>query len=78
LWNHNASEKLNLFGRYSFADFRHHAVGAFGPVVGGPGLSPDGFAGQSLARNQSIAVGANYVLKPSLLIDFRFGSFATT
>ena len=73
--DHNASEKLNLFGRYSFADFRHHAVGAFGPVVGGPGLSPDTFAGQSLARNQSIAVGANYVLKPSLLIDFRFGFF---
>jgi outer membrane receptor protein involved in Fe transport len=73
--DHIASEKLNLFGRYSFADFRHHAVGAFGPVVGGPGLSPDTFAGQSLARNQSIALGANYVLKPSLLIDFRFGFF---
>jgi hypothetical protein len=38
-------------------------------------LSPDGFAGQSLARNQNIAAGANYVLKPHLLIDFRFGFF---
>ena len=45
------------------------------PVAGGPGLSPDGFAGQSLARNQSIAVGADYVLRPDLLIDFRFGFF---
>jgi outer membrane receptor protein involved in Fe transport len=73
--DHNASEKLNLFGRYSFADFRHHAVGAFGPIAGGPGLSPDTFAGLSLARNQSIAVGANYRLKPNLLADFRFGFF---
>jgi hypothetical protein len=73
--DHNASEKLNLFGRYSFADFRQHALGAFGAVAGGPGLSPDNFAGRSLARNQSIAVGANYVLRPDLLIDFRFGFF---
>jgi hypothetical protein len=73
--DHSVSEKLNLFGRYSFADFRKNAVGAFGAVVGGPGLSSDGFAGQSLARNQSIATGANYVLRPSLLIDFRFGFF---
>ena len=73
--DHNASAKLNLFGRYSFADFRHHALGAFGAVAGGPGLSPDTFAGLSLARNQSIAVGATYVLKPSLLADFRFGFF---
>src|ERR1700730_7594804 len=73
--DHNVSENLNLFGRYSFADFRHHALGAFGPIAGGPGLSPDRFAGQSLARNQSIAVGANYVLRTSLLADFRFGFF---
>lgn len=73
--DHSASEKLNLFGRFSFADFRQHALGVFGAVAGGPGLSPDGFAGQSLARNQSIAVGANYVLRPDLLIDFRFGFF---
>jgi outer membrane receptor protein involved in Fe transport len=73
--DHNVSVKVSLFGRYSFADFRHHALGAFGAVAGGPGLSPDGFAGQSLARNQSIAVGSTYVLKPSLLADFRFGFF---
>ena len=73
--DHNVSERLNLFGRYSFADFRHHALAAFGAVAGGPGLSPDTFAGQSLARNQSLAVGADYVLKPNLLTDLRFGFF---
>jgi hypothetical protein len=70
-----ASERLNLFGRYSFADFRQHALSAFGAVVGGPGLSPDGFAGLSLARNQSIAIGVNRILTPKLLADFRFGFF---
>jgi hypothetical protein len=73
--DYSASEKLNLFGRYSFTDFRKNAIGAFGAIAGGPGLSPDSFAGQSLARNQSIAAGTNYVLKPNLLIDFRFGFF---
>jgi hypothetical protein len=73
--DYNSSEKLTLFGRYSFADFRQNALGAFGALVGGPGLSPDGFAGQSLARNQSIAAGLNYVLDSHLLTDFRFGFF---
>jgi len=73
--DYNSSEKLTLFGRYSFADFRQNAMGAFGAIAGGPGLSPDGFAGQSLARNQSIAGGLNYVLNPNLLTDFRFGFF---
>jgi outer membrane receptor protein involved in Fe transport len=73
--DHNASERLDLFGRYSFADFRHHAVGAFGTVAGGPALSFDGFAGQSRDRNQSIAAGVDYVLRPDLLVDFRFGFF---
>jgi outer membrane receptor protein involved in Fe transport len=74
--DHNTTERLRIFGRYSFADFRQDVVGAFGAVVGGPGLSPDnGPAGQSLARNQSLAGGFNYVLKPDLLTDFRFGFF---
>jgi outer membrane receptor protein involved in Fe transport len=74
--DHNATERLRIFGRYSFADFRQDVVGAFGVVVGGAGLSADnGPAGQSLARNQSIAAGFNYVLNPNLLTDFRFGFF---
>jgi hypothetical protein len=71
----NASERLKIFGRYSFGDFREEAVGAFGSIAGGPGLSPDSFAGQSLSRNQSIAAGFDYVLRPNLFTDFRFGFF---
>jgi len=74
--DHNATERLRIFARYSFADFRQDVVGAFGVVAGGAGLAPGTVpAGQSLARNQSIAVGFNYVLNPGLLADFRFGFF---
>jgi len=68
-----ANEKLRYFGRYSFADFRLHAVGVFGPLAGGVGLSTDGFPGQSLTRNQSLAAGVSYTLSPRMLLDFRFG-----
>jgi hypothetical protein len=71
--DHNATERFKTFGRYSFADFRQNAVGAFGAVAGGIGLSLDAFAGQSRTRNQSIATGFNYILRPNLLADFRFG-----
>jgi hypothetical protein len=37
--DHHVSEKLNLFGRYSFADFRQYVPGAFGSIAGGPGLA---------------------------------------
>ena len=73
--DHNTTEKMRIFGRYSFADFRIDALGAFGAVAGGPGLSPDGFAGQSSTRNQSVAAGLSYILRPNLLADFRFGFF---
>jgi hypothetical protein len=73
--DHNATERLKVFGRYSFADFRLNAVGAFGEIAGGVGLSPDNFAGQSLSRNQSVAAGFDYNLRANLLTDFRFGFF---
>jgi len=73
--DHNTTERLKIFGRYSFADFRQNAVGAFGPIAGGVGLSSDGFAGESLVRNQSAAAGFDYMLRPNLLVDFRFGFF---
>jgi outer membrane receptor protein involved in Fe transport len=73
--DYDATATLNFFGRYSFADFRQNAVGAFGAVAGGLGLSRDNFAGQSLSRNQSIAGGFDYILHPNLLTDFRFGFF---
>ena len=35
--DHNPTEKLQIFGRYSFADFRQHALGHLGPWLEAPG-----------------------------------------
>ena len=73
--DYNFSDTLHFFGRYTIADFNKFAPGAFGTVAGGPALNLINFAGTSLARNQSIAVGATYTFNPSLITDFRFGFY---
>jgi outer membrane receptor protein involved in Fe transport len=67
-----ATEKMHVFGRYSFANFNQTAGGAFG-ILGGRGFGDGGFAGQSKVRNQSIASGFDYALNSRWLTDFRFG-----
>src|SRR5215510_1540750 len=66
------SDKLNMFGRYSFADFRLNGPAAFGEG-GGPELVT--FGGRSKARNQSVAYGLDYTWNDRLVSDFRFGFF---
>jgi hypothetical protein len=73
--DHSVSSKLKLFGRYTFADYRIDANGAYGPEAGGFGVSTDGFAGTSRSRNQDISSGFNYSLSPTLNMDFRFGFY---
>jgi Carboxypeptidase regulatory-like domain len=73
--DHFWSDNLHLFGRYSFAQFNRTKPGAFGSLVGGPGLSGARFAGTSDVRNQSIAAGFDYTLSPRTIMDFRFGFF---
>ena len=73
----NLSEKLHLLGRYSFADYRLNGDSAFGALVGGVGFGPDGFAGQSRYRANSLAAGFDYSFGPSLVTDFRFGFYRT-
>jgi len=76
--DHYVNEKLHLFGRYSLAQFKTTAPGAFGLAVG-PGFEPGGgtsaFAGVSDSRNHSIAAGFDYTVRPDLFTDFRFGYF---
>jgi hypothetical protein len=71
------TEKLHMFGRYSLQQFARQGPGLFGTLVGGPAFNVDpsvgGFAGQSSVRNQSVAYGFDYTLKPTWLTDFRFG-----
>jgi hypothetical protein len=71
--DYNISEKMHIFGRYSIADFTKHSPGAYGETAGGP--SAFHFAGQSEARNQSVALDWTYTFSPTLITDFRFGSY---
>jgi hypothetical protein len=73
--DYNFSEKMHLFGRYTLADFDKSAPGAYGTEAGGPGLNQIFFAGTSLGRNQSLALGATYTFSPTLITDFRFGTY---
>jgi outer membrane receptor protein involved in Fe transport len=66
------SDKLNLFGRYSFADFSRNGPGAFGLAGGREIVS---LSGTSKVRNHSIAMGLDYTWSSSLVTDFRFGFF---
>src|SRR5262249_9098512 len=70
--DHQTTDNLHIFGRYSFGDYRQNAPGAFG-LLGGAGFGDGGLAGISTVRNQSIASGFDYALSPTLLTDFRFG-----
>ncbi len=71
--DYNISSKERVFGRYTLANFSKQSPGDFGLLAGGP--SPFGFAGHSLVRNQSFALGWTYTLSPTLITDARFGAF---
>jgi hypothetical protein len=72
-----ASSKVNVFGRYSFQQFKRSGPGLFGIDIGGHALPSDpsvgDFAGNSSVRNQSIAAGFDYTFGPTWLTDVRFG-----
>lgn len=65
------NDKNTVFGRYSFAGFTEVAPGAFGLLAGGPQFG--NYAGNSAARNQSLAVGWTRTFSPTLINEFRFG-----
>lgn len=69
------TDKLHMFGRYSFMQYGQSAPGAFGNEAGGPNFGPPGFAGSSSLRDQSVAYGMDYAIRPDWLADFRFGFF---
>ena len=69
------TEKLHMFGRYSFMQYDQTIPGAFGYQAGGPAYSTTAFAGAASLRNQSLAYGIDYSIRPNWLADFRFGFF---
>jgi hypothetical protein len=66
------SNKLNAFGRYSFADYTRDGPTAFGKG-GGPELVSLG--GTSKVRNQSLALGFDRSIGTNMTADFRLGYF---
>jgi hypothetical protein len=69
------TEKLHMFGRYSYLQVSQTAPGAFGFEAGGPNFATTAFAGTAALRDQSLAYGVDYVIRPNWLADFRFGFF---
>ena len=66
------SSALNLFGRYSWADFTRNGPTSFG-TGGGPELVSLG--GTSKVRNQSLASGFDRTIGDRMTLDFRVGYF---
>jgi len=65
------NQKNSVFGRYSYQGFTETAPGAFGLVGGGPSFGT--YAGNSVASNQSIAIGWTDSISPTVINEFRFG-----
>jgi hypothetical protein len=74
-FDYSATQKLQIFGRYTHAHFTLTGAPVFGDSIGGPGLGYLGLAGQSNINNYSLATGFNYTFGASVLTDFRFGYF---
>ena len=68
-----SNTKTHLFARYTLADYNNNAPAAFGASGGGP--SAFSFSGDSIDRNQSLAVGLDHTFSPSLVTDGRFGFY---
>src|SRR5439155_17989703 len=70
----NASQSLQVFGRFSLAYFSLSGQGVLGPL-GGVGTGQLGLAGSAVTHNYSLASGFTKTLSSTLLTDFRFGYF---
>lgn len=66
------TEKLHLFGRYTFFNSSLDGASVFGPA-GGTGFGTNGFAGTDTSQDHSLAAGGDYTLSSTWLTDFRFG-----
>ncbi len=68
------NDSANVFGRYSYAKFDKDSPTAFGDAAGGGGFVEDQ-GGFSKVKNQSLALGLDYTLSPTSVLDVRFGWF---
>ncbi|HTU44310.1 MAG TPA: TonB-dependent receptor [Bryobacteraceae bacterium] len=71
--DYNLSTKTHIFGRYTLADFNNYSPAAYGDAGGGP--TAFSFSGDSIDRNQSLALGLDHTFSPNLVTDARFGFY---
>jgi hypothetical protein len=70
--DHVQTEKLHMFGRYSYQKYFTEQPGLFG-AAGGPSFGNFNAAGTSHMLNQQAIYGLDDAIRPSLLTDLRFG-----
>jgi hypothetical protein len=77
--DYSFSERLQIFGRYSYQKFTRSGPGLYGTLPGGSALPSDPsvgqFAGNAESPDHSVAAGFDYTFSSTLLTDFRFGYF---
>src|ERR1700761_680795 len=71
--DYNLSTKTRIFGRYTLADFNNYSPAAYGDAGGGP--TAFSFSGDSIDRNQSLAIGLDHTFSPTLVTDARLGFY---
>jgi hypothetical protein len=71
--DYNLTGNTHIFGRYTLANFDNYSPAAFGDAGGGP--SAFNFSGNSVDRNQSLALGFDHTFSPTLITDARFGFY---
>jgi hypothetical protein len=71
--DYNWTTKTHIFGRYTLADFNNYSPAAYGDAGGGP--TAFSFSGDSIDRNQSLALGLDHTFSPTLVTDARLGFY---
>lgn len=71
--DYNLLSRYHIFGRYTLANFNNYSPAAFGDLAGGP--SAFNFSGDSVDRNQSLALGFDHAFNATLETDARFGFY---
>ncbi len=71
--NWNPGAKLTMFARGGVQDHAFESGGVLGELIGVPFFSAASVAGPTYGTTGNAAVGATYVLSPSLIVDGNFG-----
>jgi Carboxypeptidase regulatory-like domain/TonB dependent receptor len=71
--NWNATQKLNIFGRYSHLDFWTFNETVFGDLLQGRPMTLPGNPGTGQGYTANFSVGATYVFSPAVVADAHFG-----